>query len=287
MNTTDCKRPPMNEYLTIPVSFKGYFPFRIGTTSYIYPDHIIPNIEMLAPFTDEIELVLFESNTATNLPTDTEIEAMSRIRHDQNISYNIHLPIDIFLGDPHIDVREEGTRIVKKIIKDTYPLLPSTYTLHFSLLNRNGTMEKDIKSWCDRLRKSMEVILETGIPPSQISIETLSYPFEWVERIVEDFGLSICIDVGHLILNKVDVQAYFTRYLSRTTVLHLHGVNDGHDHASLSVLAKERLINIVENLKVFRETVSLEIFSYSDLVESLFSLKECWDKISSKVNVTF
>jgi len=277
----------MNKYLPIPVSFKGTFPFRIGTTSYIYPDHILPNIKMLAPFVDEIELVLFESGAESNLPTPAEIEAMSRIKHDQNINFNVHLPIDIFLGDSDIDIRKRGIKIAKRIINDTHTLLPSTYTLHFSLVNKDGTIEKDIKSWRDRLRESMESILEADIPSSKISIETLSYPFEWVETIIEDFGLSICIDVGHLINNKLDVLSYFKKYISRTTIVHLHGVNNGHDHTSLSLLTKEEMIKVVKSLSDFGETVSLEIFSYRDLVDSLFFLKQWWDKTNSKLNAAF
>jgi hypothetical protein len=36
--------------------------FRLGTTSFIVPDHIIPNVMKLGYFFDEIELLVFESD---------------------------------------------------------------------------------------------------------------------------------------------------------------------------------------------------------------------------------
>ena len=43
--------------------------FRIGTTSYIIPADILPNVEYLAPQVDDVELVLFETDEyGSNLP---------------------------------------------------------------------------------------------------------------------------------------------------------------------------------------------------------------------------
>ena len=37
------------------------YPFKIGTTSYIYPAGYVDNVKILAPCLDEIELLLLES----------------------------------------------------------------------------------------------------------------------------------------------------------------------------------------------------------------------------------
>ena len=43
--------------------------FRIGTTSYIIPAQISPNVEYLAPRVDHVQLVLFEMDEyGSNLP---------------------------------------------------------------------------------------------------------------------------------------------------------------------------------------------------------------------------
>jgi len=41
-------------------------PFRIGTTSYIIPDEIIPNVRFLAARVEDVELVLFEADEGMN-----------------------------------------------------------------------------------------------------------------------------------------------------------------------------------------------------------------------------
>ena len=57
----------LHEYPALSKSYKGLFPFKICTTSFIYPDHYIPNVKMLGPFVDEIELLVFESSTAASV----------------------------------------------------------------------------------------------------------------------------------------------------------------------------------------------------------------------------
>ncbi|NTW10257.1 MAG: sugar phosphate isomerase/epimerase, partial [Chlorobiaceae bacterium] len=52
---------------------KQRFPFRFGTTSYIIPADIIPNVKFLKEKVDDIELVLFESDEYSNLPSEENI----------------------------------------------------------------------------------------------------------------------------------------------------------------------------------------------------------------------
>ncbi|MDP3028536.1 MAG: hypothetical protein Q8O04_03405, partial [Deltaproteobacteria bacterium] len=84
-------------YLALFKSYRGIFPFRLATTSFIYPDRILPNAMRLAPYLDEMELILFESK---NLPDREEISDLSALQDKQGLSYNVHLPLDIFLGHP-------------------------------------------------------------------------------------------------------------------------------------------------------------------------------------------
>ena len=63
-------------YPPLPKSYKGMFPFKIGTTSFIYPDNYVQNVNMLAPYLDEIELIFFES-IPNSLPTNHETHEIS------------------------------------------------------------------------------------------------------------------------------------------------------------------------------------------------------------------
>ncbi|MBT8357208.1 MAG: sugar phosphate isomerase/epimerase, partial [Desulfobacterales bacterium] len=78
----------------MPKSYKGAYPFKLGTTSFIYQDDYIPNVKMLGPYIDEIELLLFESKPSS-LPNKKEIDELSLLSKEFDLSYNIHLPIDI------------------------------------------------------------------------------------------------------------------------------------------------------------------------------------------------
>ena len=80
-------------YPAPPRSYKGVYPFKIGTTSFIYPDHIIPNVKILGRYLDEIELLLFES-TPDSLPSKEEITTLATLATELDLTYHIHLPLD-------------------------------------------------------------------------------------------------------------------------------------------------------------------------------------------------
>ncbi len=254
-------------------SYKGKFPFRISTTSYIYPDNIIPNVRMLSTCLDEIELVLFESSHEDNLPTENDITCLNEIGTKQGLRYNIHLPVDIYLGDRDPLTRNHAVATIKKIINLTCPLNPTTYTLHFSLRDKTGQDAEDKGRWKNAISNSMENLLKMDISPACISIETLDYPFTLISDIVESFGLSICLDIGHLILYGYPVEIYAEKFLDKTTIIHLHGVRDKKDHIALNNLTPEQQLKIASVITGFKGTVSLEVFSFKDLYNSLHCLE--------------
>jgi sugar phosphate isomerase/epimerase len=265
-------------YSPLSECYKGRFPFRVSTTSYIYPDHILPNVKMLAPFLDEIELVLFESEGQDNFPDDHEMKALCEFSHRREVGFNIHLPIDISLGSRDEEVRAKGVSTVKKVIEMTLGLNPSVYTLHFDLRDEGGDPEADVPAWQRRVARSAEEISRFGIEPGRISIETLGYPFEWVEEIVKKSGFSICLDLGHVLLSGQDLRHHLEKYLPETSVVHLHGVHGGVDHVGIDRLPKASAELILSHLANYRGIVSIEVFSKDDLQRSLLFLEEQWPK---------
>ena len=265
-------------YPLLSKAYKKAFPFRLGTTSYIYPAPILPNVERLGPFLDEIELVLYESRGDDNLPAQTEIDRLKELSIEMGVTFNVHLPIDIFLGDPSRAVRSEGIEVVKKFIERTRPLFPSTYTLHFSLRNRQDQDAPDPDRWRADLAKSSEEILRLGIEPSSVSIETLGYPYEWIEDIVGAARFSICLDIGHILISKRDLNDAFDRYLDRTSIIHLHGFQDGVDHLGIDRMSENVLGQIFSRLRDYKGVLSLEVFSFEDLSRSLPLLEERWKR---------
>lgn len=265
-------------YDPLPKCYKKMFPFKLSTTSYIYPDHILPNVAKLAPFLDEIELVLFESEGQDNYPDEVELRNLMNFCLKGEVGFNVHFPIDIFLGDKNEEVRFRGISVVKKVIERTLCLKPSLYTLHFDLRDKNGREETDIEAWRSRIIRSAEEMTEWGIEPKRISIETLSYPFEWIEDIVREFRFSICLDIGHMLIYRQDIPRYLENYLPQTSIIHLHGIENGVDHLGIDRLNGKMVDLILSKLQSFMGILSVEVFSFGDLKNSLEVLEQRWKK---------
>jgi sugar phosphate isomerase/epimerase len=268
----------MKIYPLLQKCYKRMFPFNLSTTSYIYPDMIIPNVTLLAPFLDEIELVLFESEAENNLPDEEQIHALKDLSFQYGVNFNVHLPIDIFLGDEKEEVRLKGISIIRKIMERTLCLNPSVYILHFDLRNSNGQEKTDIQSWRKRILRSAEEIMEWGIESRRISIETLSYPFEWIEDIITGFGFSTCLDIGHMLIYGQDLRGYLEKYLPQTSIIHLHGIENGVDHLGIDRLNGKTVDLILSKLQNFTGILSVEVFSFGDLKNSLEVLEQRWGK---------
>jgi sugar phosphate isomerase/epimerase len=235
-------------------------------------------VTLLAPFLDEIELVLFESEGQDNYPDKVELRSLMNFCLNGEVDFNVHLPIDIFLGDKNEEVRFKGISVVKKVIERTLCINPSVYTLHFDLRKSDGQQERDINAWKSRIIRSIEEMVEYGIEPKRISIETLSYPFEWIEDIITGFGFSTCLDIGHMLIYGQDLRGYLEKYLPQTSIIHLHGIENGVDHLGIDRLSETALGLILSCLRHYDRIVSLEVFSIDDLKSSLAILEEKWLK---------
>ncbi len=250
-------------------SYKGKYPFKLGVTSFIYPGTYLVNAELLAPYFDEIEILIFEFE---NLLSETEIEQLKRVAQESDLSYNIHLPTDISLTDDDPANREYAAQKLHQVISLTSRLSPSTFTLH--LPYKEASRDKAVvKQWQEKARDGVSRLMAYGVNSRKISVETLRYPFEWTDNIIEEFNLSVCMDIGHLFKYGFDAKSVFERYFSRISIIHLHGVKDGKDHIALDNLSSEHGRIAMDILKKFNGFVSLEIFSYQDLLRSLAYLE--------------
>jgi sugar phosphate isomerase/epimerase len=266
ITTMDAPEPMKPARLT--QSYRGRFPFSLGTTSFIYRDTWAANARRLAPYLDEIELLLFESRPPTSLPTPGQIEALADIAQERQIRYNIHLPTDIDLGHPQGEKRRVAVNTLVQVLTLTAPLGATTHTLHLNL-NQTEPTARELVKWQQTVSDSLGRLLATGLDGRRLSIETLFYPVGWITPIVRDLGLSFCLDLGHLMLQGLDCGAIFDQLGDRTTVIHLHGVKGGRDHLPLDQLSDDKMHAVLKVLQQFTATVSLEVFSFHDLQRSL------------------
>lgn len=269
--------PPLNK------SYKGAFPFHIGTTSFIYPDHYVPNVKMLGPYLENIELLLFESNHTEALPSKQVIGELARLAKEFKLTYNVHLPTDISIGSRNPQQQRKAVETIVRVAERVAPLFPTTLTLHVPYRDESLAPAK-VKSWQERVIKNLAKILATGTPGHLVSIENLDYPFEILVPIISELDLAICLDCGHLILQRTDIQTFFSTYGARTAIIHLYGVAENHFHGALDELSEELMASTMRLLAKFNGNVSLEVFSYAHLVASLEFMEKCWNHSQKEVD---
>ena len=265
-------------YPSLTNSVKGKYPFKIGTTSFIYRDDYIPNVSRLGGFLDEIELLVFESDPVEMLFPQPVIAELAGLAETMKLSYNIHLPTDISISDPDSAQQKLAVETLVKVIRRMSPLCPTTHSLHIPY-NEDTYEEYKIKRWQDIVYRNLVQILNAGIAADKISIETLDYPLELVVEIVADLGLTLCLDIGHLLIHGHDCPTMINRYGELTSIIHLHGVENNRDHVALDRLPMDFMVSILQSLHGFTGSVSLEVFSFKHLQKSLQYVDRCWQKM--------
>ncbi len=263
-------------YPSLSKSYKGVFPFNIGTTSFIYPDDYVPNVKMLGPYLENIELLLFESNYTGALPSKHAIRELAGLAKEFNLTYNVHLPTDISISSRNPQQQHIAVETINRVAERVAPLSPTTLTLHVPY-NGISLEEDDVKSWQERVVKNLSKILANGTPSHLISIENLDYPFEFLVPIISELDLTICFDCGHLILHGDDIEKFFNTHSVKTAIIHLYGVAKNHFHGALDQLPENLMAPIMRLLAKFNGIVSMEVFSYADLNASLKFMEKCWN----------
>lgn len=256
----------------LPENLKGIFPFRLGTTSFIIPDEILPNVEFLSGYVDDVEILVMESDSISPLLDKLQIDRLREIAQSRDLSYTVHLPLDIEPGTCDSGTRRESAQKIVRVIERFDELRPFAYVLHLPRENANCADES--AEWAGNCRKSIQEILRsTKLEPRRICIENLDYPFSLVSRIVEELDLSICFDVGHLVKSGGEVMKFWNDWKARIKVIHLHGVNkDGRDHCDISemdeCILNELFCQFTADPQVGR-VLTLEVFNMKNLKKSL------------------
>lgn len=259
---------------------KGAFPFRLGTTSYIRPAPVIDNVRHLAPLVDDIEIVLFESPEMSLQPSADEIRQIADIAAPNDLTFTIHMPLDARLGSPDRATREKSVEKCAMIVELTRSLNPFAYIVHLDMeQGERNTKVGDrplagpaLDDWLTAVDESISQLLRCGVRPEMICVETLFYPIRLVEKVVFEHGLSVCLDIGHIILSGESLEAHLDRYFDRTRVIHLHGIINGKDHCDLTGLAKPVLSGLVSRLEAGAarpRVLTMEVFEEGDFMRSM------------------
>jgi sugar phosphate isomerase/epimerase len=241
-------------------------PFRLGSTSYVYPDDILPNVEQLAAAgdVDDVELILFEVDDGpNNLPSEAIITRLAALGAAANISYTVHLPLDLTLAADG-SAAHQSLQKAERVIKITAPLTPYAYVFH---LDGQGVGQP---GWVDRSVRALEQVIPWVERPELLAVENLeTWDAAYLDPVLESLPISRTTDIGHLWKMGLDPLARLAAWLPRTRVIHLHGLAE-RDHKSLALMAPEELDPVVEALLSFPYTgvLTLEVFETQDFFTS-------------------
>ena len=243
-------------------SVKGAYPFRTAATSFVYPADYLPNVRRLAPYFDEIELLFYE---AQGLPPRAVITELAAIRAAEAVGFNVHLPLDVSISDREPLRRAQAVDALCRACEHAAPLHPSTFTLHIP-----GPGPAGWEAWHERVRPGVARLAAAVADPARISVETLDYPLEQADDLLAEYGLSVCMDVGHLVLGGRDLAAFAARFAGRIAVIHLHAAGEtGDDHLPPDRLPAFAAAQVCRLLSAYRGLVALEVFSIGRLAASV------------------
>ena len=257
--------------------------FRIGTTSYIVPDDILPNVQFLAGKVDDVELVLFEVDEGeNNLPDDAVINAIHQTMLSADLTCTVHLPLDLRLGD---DLENQTLSIIKalRVIRQTARLKPWAYVLHLDGRSvRTVCGSRDWEEWNLRTRQALTYLSGELEEPRLLSVENLDgYPPDFWDPALEGLPFSRCVDIGHLWKDGYDPLPFLEKHIENTRVLHIHGIAQ-RDHQSLQnvpALELRRIMDFLVGVN-YEGVLTMEIFGEDDfyssrevLLESLHQMK--------------
>jgi adenosyl cobinamide kinase/adenosyl cobinamide phosphate guanylyltransferase/sugar phosphate isomerase/epimerase len=256
-------------------------PFRLGTSSYIIPADILPNVRYLAGKVRDIELVLFEVDDGqNNLPTVEVLEKLAELARLYHLTYTVHLPLDLKLG---ADGSEQDISLIKarKVIELTRRLDPWAYVLHLEGRDiRDSKDEQVMRRWQDRAVRALEIVAEWAGGPEKLAVENLEgYPPDFIDPVLERVPVGRCVDIGHLWLDGVPVMPYLEKNLPRTRVIHIHGIGE-RDHSSLEHVHPDEMESVLRKLLAeYQGVLTLELFGEEDFLSSIEAIDRTLKRI--------
>jgi sugar phosphate isomerase/epimerase len=249
--------------------------FRVGTTSYIIPDDILPNVAYLASLVDDVELVLFETDEyGSNLPDAGQVARLRELAAQHGTTYTIHLPLDLRLAEDgsagHVSLLK-----ARRVIHATAALDPFAYTLHLDARELGESPSAaELARWQENSARALETVASWLPSPGLLAVENLEkWDPEWFAPVLGRVPVSRTMDVGHLWLAGLDPIPFVAGWCDRARIVHLHGVGS-RDHESLSHAPRASLDAVVGLLAgCFDGVVTLEVFNQPDFLSSLATLR--------------
>lgn len=173
------------------------------------------------------------------------IDRLARLQEETGVTYTVHLPLwSVEPSTPLAPVREGSVRALIDTVQATRSLEPEVYVLHatgslaaeFYHMGLPDTAQAMVlRQFQARAGESIRTLLaETGILSRRLAIETIEFPFDLTLELAEALDLSICLDIGHVLVGfsgPVGLFEALERCLPCLSEIHLHDAPwQGPDH---------------------------------------------------------
>ena len=248
--------------------------FRIGTTSYIIPADILPNVEWLAGKVQDIQLLLFETDAhGSNLPDAILRRQLRQIAARHGMTYSVHLPLDLCLADGG-EITHESIVKARRVIEATRELEPTAYTVHLNgrtlPCELGGDGSRTLAAWQAEAKIALQAVADRLPDPASLAIENLeNWDPQAFAPLLAELPVSRAVDIGHLWLEKKPVFPTLVEWLPRTRLIHIHGTGT-RDHQSLAHAPREELRQTLRFLRDhFTGVVTIEVFNEADFTSSM------------------
>ncbi len=254
-------------------------PFRIGATSYVIADDLLPNARFLARYVQDMQLVLFDvPGGASNVPAPDLVMELATHGAANDLTYTVHLMKDLGVTAGETTPLESARRLIDL----TRPLQPWAYVGHLDgrSVGSQVASPRQLAAWQAETAEVVHQVAAWCDDPAQLAVENLEgYAGEFVTPVVVRTQVGRCVDVGHLWLDGRDPVVHLRAAWSRLRVVHLHGVSE-RDHASLAHVPQQRLDAVVHFLlrEQYNGVVTLEVFGEEDFWSSLHALRASVDR---------
>ena len=213
------------------------------------------------------------------------------------LSVSVHLPyLQLNPASPLEEYRRISVDAVIRVINVCRGLGVKKFVIHLTSEFEDSILffpieEKAKRTLIDiavnQAKKSMSDILkETKLPPSVFALENLEvFPFDYLYPIVEEFGISVCFDMGHWGLNGFMPEDFLKKFnINRIGEMHIQDmtekrsdlrttVRNEHRPLGTGILKPDEFFNSLVENRQFSGSLIIENRSKEDLISSLDYLK--------------
>lgn len=158
------------------------------------------------------------------------------LKHELGLQYSVHLPLwSIELSSGYPAVRQASVEVILEDLAAAEILGPEHYILHATGSLAAEFARAAIAPSAKQLllRAAQQYALESlgtilkrsGLQPRRLAIETVEFPFDLTLELAEAHDLSICLDVGHILVGlsgDLELETALRSAAPRLAEIHLH-----------------------------------------------------------------